>query len=204
MTRFFFISFFSVAAVIFSSCKDKMICPAFQSTYILEDEATDQMFSLFGEDSLPKGKTLERKNRYGIMGKVRYRKRQEEIDIVKMKTIYPKEETDTTKVDEDAFVVVENDTLALEASNTSNVRYNNDQHSYMRYIGDDIAKAYEKKVAEYTKIQKQKEEQQALNPPKPDRKARKEERRKKKEEKKNKGVLPEEEEETDEFDNWDF
>lgn len=54
------------------SCKDKVICPAFQSTYILNDSLRRAKFSLFGEDSLPKYQIASRRNRYGISEKYRF------------------------------------------------------------------------------------------------------------------------------------
>ena len=54
------------------SCKDKVICPAFQSTYILNDSIRTAKFSLFGEDSLPKVQIASRRNKYGISEKYRF------------------------------------------------------------------------------------------------------------------------------------
>jgi hypothetical protein len=51
------------------SCKDKVICPAFQSTYILNDSIRRAKFSMFGEDSLPKFQVASRRNKYGISEK---------------------------------------------------------------------------------------------------------------------------------------
>jgi len=178
-----------------------MICPAFQSTYILEEEASNQLFSLFGEDSLPKSKILIKKNRYGMIVKVRYKKRLDDMRTVRMKTIHPPEQLDTLIYDEDSFANLEMDSLGLEASekgNMRNVRYNYDQQNYMRYIGDDIAKAYERKHAETTRAKKEKEEKESLEPTKPDRKKRKEEKQKKKKERNEPPKVEEEEE-----DEWD-
>lgn len=179
-----------------------MICPAFQSTYVLEENSRTKLFSLFGEDSLPKSKVIIKKNRYGMIVKVRYRERLNDFRTVKMKSIYPPPQIDSVVVDEDAFVNVnvdpEEDTLELEASIKSNQRFNNDQRAYMYYIGDDIAKVYEKRRAVQKKIQKEREDQLAFDPPKPDRKTLKEERKKKKQEQKenkNKEIAPVEEEE---------
>ncbi len=63
------IVFFALLSV--SSCKDKVICPAFQSTYILNDSLRMAKFSLFGEDSLPKYQVASRRSRYGISKKYR-------------------------------------------------------------------------------------------------------------------------------------
>ena len=176
-----------------------MICPAFQSTYVLEEDSRHKLFSLFGEDSLPKSKMIIKKNRYGIIVKVRYRERLNDLRTVKMKTIYPPPQIDSVVVDEDAFVNVnvdpEEDTLDLEASAKSNNRYNNDQRAYMHYIGDDIAKVFERRMAAQKKIMKEREDQMALDPPKPDRKTLREERKRKRQEEqenKNKEATPQE------------
>ncbi|MDQ3395780.1 MAG: hypothetical protein M3512_16970, partial [Bacteroidota bacterium] len=195
MNKFFIIKTFILAFALLTSCKDKMICPAFQSTYILEEDASKQLFSLFGEDSLPKSKVWIQKNRYGMIVKVKHKKRLDDFRTVKMKTIYPDSKIDTVGVDEESFANQDNDTLQLEASTGANVRYNSDQYSYMKYIGDDIAKAYERKQAEYNKGKKEKEEKEALEPAKSDRKTRREEKRKKKQESKEPKPTEEEEEE---------
>jgi hypothetical protein len=180
MKRFFLLIALFSGTALFFSCKDRMICPAFQSTYILEEETGKQVFSLFGEDSLPKSKILIKKNRYGMIVKVKYRKRLDDMRTVRMKTIYPPDQIDSLEVDESSFANHDNDTLKLEASERSNVRYNYDQRNYMKYIGDDIAKAYERKQTEFNKIKKEKEEKESLEPLPPDRKTKKEEKRKKK------------------------
>ncbi|MEQ6119761.1 hypothetical protein [Reichenbachiella sp. MALMAid0571] len=58
--------------LVVSSCKDKVICPAFQSTYILNDSIRMAKYSLFGEDSLPKFQIASRRNKYGISEKYRF------------------------------------------------------------------------------------------------------------------------------------
>lgn len=206
MSRFFLLISVVLCFALISSCKDRMICPAFQSTYILEEEAGNQMFSLFGEDSLPKYKVLQKKDRYGMMVKVKYKRRVNDMRTVRMKNVLPPPQEDTLDVYE-SFADLDNDTLMLEASETSNVRnfkYNYDQQNYMKYIGDDIAKAFERKQNEITKAKQEKEEKEALEPVKKDRKARREEKLKKKneekEKKKNKDGSKEEEEEVDEWD----
>ncbi|CAN5534001.1 hypothetical protein BH23BAC1_BH23BAC1_30220 [soil metagenome] len=185
-----------------------MICPAFQSTYVLEEDSRQKFFSLFGEDSLPKSKVFIKKNRYGMIVKVRYREKLNDLRTVKMKSIYPPPQIDSVVVDEDAFVNVnvdpEEDTLELEASVKNNQRYNNDQRAYMYYIGDDIARVYEKRMAAQKKVLKEREEIKALDPPKADRKTLKEERKRKKQEEKeskNKDIAPVEEEEDFELEN---
>lgn len=180
-----------------------MICPAFQSTYILEEDASKQLFSLFGEDSLPKSKILIKKNRYGMIVKVRYRKRLDDMRTIRMKTIYPPDQIDSLDFDDGSFANLENDTLKLEASERSNVRYNYDQQNYMKYIGDDIAKTFEKKQAEYSKAKRLKEEREAIEPDgKQDRKSRKEEKRKKKNELNELNEPSKLEEEEDEWDKF--
>ena len=54
------------------SCKDKVICPAFQSTYILNDSMRRAKFSMFGTDSLPKFQVASRRNKYGISERYRF------------------------------------------------------------------------------------------------------------------------------------
>ena len=54
------------------ACRDKIVCPAFQSTYILNDSLRTAKYSLFGADSMPKFQMASRRDKYGISKKYRF------------------------------------------------------------------------------------------------------------------------------------
>ena len=56
-----------LGCVIFAfSCKPKMICPAYQSAFLLSDEVQDEYFSYFQSDSLPRESVSSNKSGNGI------------------------------------------------------------------------------------------------------------------------------------------
>ena len=74
--------------ILLFSCQRKYVCPAYQSAFVLDQEKTEDFFSLFGEDSLPKSDFFVNKNKYGIIVKVKFRKKREQMKTIKMKTVY--------------------------------------------------------------------------------------------------------------------
>ena len=71
------------------SCTQRMICPAYQSAFIYDQEALHRRFSFFNEDSTPKILTVS-KNRYLIIPEQSYRKKIRSMQTIEMKPIYPK------------------------------------------------------------------------------------------------------------------
>jgi hypothetical protein len=64
--RHFVLYILLILAISVFSCKDKVICPAFQSTYILNDSIRMAKFSMFGTDSMPKYQVASRRNKFGL------------------------------------------------------------------------------------------------------------------------------------------
>lgn len=64
-----------------------MICPAFQSSFILNDSIRDITFSVLGPDSLPR-EFVTAKNRFGMIESVTYRQKKGELKTIEMVTIY--------------------------------------------------------------------------------------------------------------------
>lgn len=71
-----------------TSCSDHL-CPAFQSTFILDDEVREKQFSLFNEDEMPKDNGYVKKQKNGVASPVPYRKRMDEMRSIARVTIYP-------------------------------------------------------------------------------------------------------------------
>lgn len=114
------------------SCQRKVVCPAYQSVFYLDKEKTEDFFSLFGEDSIPKSDVTVNKNKYGIIVKVKYKKKRKSMNTVKMKTVFPPPqdslllaETDLAEMDSSSV-----DTL-FDQSYKDKFKFNRDQKLYM-------------------------------------------------------------------------
>ena len=70
-----------------SACHRGMICPAFQSSFIMDDSVRTAMFSPF-TDSLPKEFAVD-KSRYGIINELTYAEKNNTLKKVEMQLIFP-------------------------------------------------------------------------------------------------------------------
>ncbi len=70
------------------SCQRKMICPAYQSYFILDPDVTRRHFSLFGEDSLPKQNWEVDKKKVGIANAMAYNKKIHKMQTVSTESVY--------------------------------------------------------------------------------------------------------------------
>lgn len=84
MVRAFFV--FLCANLVFSSCTQRLICPAYQSAFIYDQEALRKKFSYFQEDSTPKVYTAS-KNKYLIAEEVSYKRKIRSMQTVAMKPV---------------------------------------------------------------------------------------------------------------------
>lgn len=84
MVRAFFV--FLCANLVFSSCTQRLICPAYQSAFIYDQEALRKKFSYFQEDSTPKVFTAS-KNKYLIAEEVSYKRKIRSMQTVVMKPV---------------------------------------------------------------------------------------------------------------------
>src|SRR5436190_14647884 len=101
MTRGFLV-IFAVFALL-SACTQRLICPAYQSSFIYDKEALRQKFSYFKGDSTPKILTVS-KNKYLIAVPESYRKTYRKMQTIEMKPIYPKKPDTLQKVDDDMML----------------------------------------------------------------------------------------------------
>lgn len=81
-----FLFVLSIAGML--SCKSNYICPAFQSSYILDDSLRLLAFSPFGADSMPKYGPRVRKDKNGILVHESYYRKNYELRTVKMQNQY--------------------------------------------------------------------------------------------------------------------
>lgn len=94
-----------------SACHRGVICPAFQSSFILNDSIRDVTFSMFGPDSLPKT-YLTAKSNVGIIENQTRKEKTNSIKTIEMVTIYdPMPPSDSTlavpQYQEDSLQMVE-------------------------------------------------------------------------------------------------
>src|SRR5690349_4464682 len=84
MIRAFFVLI--SASLIFCACTQRMICPAYQSAFIYDQDQLRKKFSYFEDDSTPKVYTAS-KNKYLVAEDQSYRKRLRGIQTVPMKPV---------------------------------------------------------------------------------------------------------------------
>lgn len=90
---------FFIILVTAACSTQRMICPAYQSAFIHDQETLRKKFSYFGEDSMPK--ILEAsKDKHLLIDPVTYRKRLKALQTVAMVDIYPQQD-DSLAFDDD-------------------------------------------------------------------------------------------------------
>ena len=129
-----------------SSCTQKLICPAYQSSFIYDKEALRKKFSYFKEDSTPKILTAS-KTKYLIAVPESYRKKMRGLKTVEMKPVYPVI-PDSLKVNEgEDLILAERDVVdstatapqdSVYAITKTKEKYNVDQDIYMWYFRDQL------------------------------------------------------------------
>jgi hypothetical protein len=120
-------------------CQKKFICPAYQSSFLLDEKKTNSFFSLFNADSLPKSNFRVNKNDYGIIEKMKYHRKVRSLETVAKTTIYPDSQ--------DSLLLAERDILTADSLGMDSLflnipmyqyKFNRDQLVYMRYIGSKL------------------------------------------------------------------
>lgn len=125
-----------------SACTQRLICPAYQSSFIYDKESLRKKFSYFKEDSTPKILTAS-KNKYLIAVPESYRKKMRNLQTVEMKPVYPVI-PDSLKLDhEKDLLMAERDVIvdsaaapvdSVYAITKTKEKYNVDQDIYMWYF----------------------------------------------------------------------
>ena len=152
--------------IVLGACTQRAICPAYQSSFIYDQEALRQKFSYFNQDSTPKVYTAS-KNRYLIAVPESYRKKYRKLQTIEMTSVYPVI-PDSLKTQDSEFMLAESDaTDSTGAAGKKNIepgdstysitktkeKYNLDQDLYMWYFRDllvlpDVRAAMEKQSEE--------------------------------------------------------
>jgi hypothetical protein len=81
--------------VLASGCQERMICPAYQSTFIFDEEVRYQLFTRFEADSMPKQYAGVDKNLFGLIKKQPKKKKERQMATVAMRNILPPSVTDS-------------------------------------------------------------------------------------------------------------
>ena len=105
-----------VCLLVLGACTRRMICPAYQSAFLHDQEAQYRRFSYFNEDSTPKVITVS-KNKYLIIPEQSYRRKIRSMQTVEMKPIHPKvPDSLLVKKDVDEFAGAERDSTVLDSA----------------------------------------------------------------------------------------
>lgn len=129
-------------ALTFAACNtQRMVCPAYQSSFIYDKEATRQRFSYFKEDSTPKIYTAS-KSKYLVAVPESYRKKLRKMQTVEMTPVYPVIPDSLKEKDEFSMAEIDlSDSAAVAASadttyaiTKTKEKYNLDQDLYMWYF----------------------------------------------------------------------
>ncbi len=148
MSRLLFV--FIGLIIVLGSCTQRLICPAYQSSFIHDKETLRKKFSYMQEDSTPKIFTAStKKSRYLVAVPESYRKKLRSLQTVEMKPVYP-QIPDSLKVDEGADLLLAerdvSDSLTQEPSKgldpgdsayaitKTKEKYNVEQDNYMWYF----------------------------------------------------------------------
>lgn len=86
MARFFVVVV--ALSILFGSCTQKMVCPAYQSAYIYDKNELRKRFSYFNEDSTPKVLTAS-KNKYLVAEPISYKRKVNQIKTVPARPVKP-------------------------------------------------------------------------------------------------------------------
>jgi len=144
MNRVRIILFFISIIAYFSACTRKVICPAYHSYFILDVKETKKTFSLFGVDSLPKKYWDIDKEKYGIAKEISDQKKQREMDIISMNSIYlkmedPFEQFQREYAESDSIYSIDT-ARVLAQTNNNNDFQNIDQMIYLHHFGKYLPK----------------------------------------------------------------
>jgi hypothetical protein len=130
------------------SCTQKMICPAYQSSFIYDKDALRKKFSYFKEDSTPKMMYTASKNKYLVAVPESYRKKTRSLQTVAMEPVYPVRpdslkfstggESLQAEVDALDSTVSSPTSDSVYAITKTKEKFNVDQDIYMWYFRDQL------------------------------------------------------------------
>jgi hypothetical protein len=128
-----------------------MTCPAFQSQYLIDEQARHDQFTLFNPDSTPKYDGYVKKDKHGLGVQKSYVRKTNEMRTIPMVKVYP-HETDSIQM------LKSSETASADTTPNRASRYmtvvNNDQLIYNALFGSLLIKKEEPKenMAEELKV----------------------------------------------------
>lgn len=152
-----------------AACTQRVICPAYQSSFIYDKETLRRHFSYFNEDATPKV-LASRQTKYLVAVPESYRKKLRSLRTVEMRPVYPVI-PDSLRLDKDVTLLMAETDLAdsvAAAPDSAEVeyaitktkeKYNLDQDMYMWYfrkilVLPDVRAAMQTKSAQAAEKQK--------------------------------------------------
>ena len=94
--------------IVLGACTQRMICPAYQSSFIHDKETLRKKFSYFENDSIPRiFSASTSKNRYLVATSESYRKKMRSLQTVEMKPIYPQIPDSLKALQDSTFMLAE-------------------------------------------------------------------------------------------------
>jgi len=116
-----------------------MICPAYHSYFILDKKQTNKTFSLFGADSLPVKDWKVDKEKYGIAKEISDRRKEDEMRVISMNSIYNKIEDPFEMfrreyAEADSSFMLDSAMVLAESQNYNDFQ-NIDQMIYLHHFG---------------------------------------------------------------------
>lgn len=87
--QFCILIFVGILMLSLASCQERMVCPAYQSTYILDDSVRESFFSRFEEENMPKRYGKVRKTDFGLVKKKSKSDKLRNMRTVAMQDILP-------------------------------------------------------------------------------------------------------------------
>jgi hypothetical protein len=134
--RAIFLFLISLGSLQMFACQRRHACPAYQSSFILDENKTRDFFSQFGQDTMPKKSLFVNKNKSGIIVKVRYQQKQKDMNTIKMRMTYPPPVDSVlfAGLDLNSLSEIQIDSILALAPNRR-ILPNRDQQIYMMVIG---------------------------------------------------------------------
>jgi len=138
--------------IVLGACTQRMICPAYQSSFIHDKEALRKKFSYFENDSIPRVFSASTsKNRYLVATSESYRKKMRSLQTVEMKPIYPEIPDSLKALQDSTFMLAEGNVIpdststpaadagvergdSTYAITKTKEKYNVEQDNYMWYF----------------------------------------------------------------------
>jgi hypothetical protein len=125
-----------------AGCNRNMTCPAFQSQYLIDEQARHDQFTLFNPDSTPRYDGYVKKNKHGLGVQKSYVRKTNEMRTIPMVKVYP-------QVSDSIGMLHSSDSSRIDSAGNRPSPYmtvvNNDQLIYNALFGAMLMKKKQQK-----------------------------------------------------------